>query len=153
MSDPFLKTLSVSDNKGFTLIEVFALLVVVTFGLLALISMKVSSLRKTNTPEHTVLAHRIVQKVSERIQENGAQVQAYVGMRTATNEKMNCHEKSPRPDCLRDFMEWQNAVSALPKGDLTIALDADKSPKKVDVNLSWQDQVGNHRVKVPIHLE
>lgn len=139
--------------RGFTLIEVFAGLIIVTFGLLALISMKVSALRKANIPEHQVLANRIVQTVSERILANSSNAQAYDGMQTASNKKTNCPEQMPRPDCLRDFTEWQNAVSALPQGDLSIALVSDRGPKKVDVNLSWHDHVGTHKVKRPIHLD
>ncbi len=148
----FLKTNWTKEENGFTLIEIFGVMIIVTFGLLALLSMKVSALRKANDSEHTILANRIVQKVSARIQENGANVQLYDGMQTAANLKTNCPEQNPLSTCDEDFKEWQNAVSALPKGDLSIALDSKQSPQKVDLKLSWQDQAGSHKLQLPIHV-
>lgn len=140
------------NTKGFTLIEVMVLLIVVTFGLLALISMKASALRKETPPEHILLAKQIVRKVEERILENASNVHAYDGMRTATNTRKNCPDQSPEPSCLQDFSEWKKEVSALPQGDLTIRLVSNNTPEKVTVDLSWHDNIKDHNISVPIRL-
>ncbi len=54
---------ALQNKKGFTLIEVMVLLIVVTFGFLALISMKASALRSESHPEHTLLANQILERV------------------------------------------------------------------------------------------
>lgn len=140
------------NKKGFTLVEAMVLMIVVTFGFLALISMKASALRKESHPEHTLLANQIVQKVGQRILENAANVKAYDGMQTATDTRTHCPDQSPKPVCLQDFSDWKQDVSALPQGELTIHLVSDSKPERVQVDLSWRDKTVDRKISVPIHL-
>ncbi|MFQ5596692.1 MAG: hypothetical protein ACE5GK_01440 [Nitrospiria bacterium] len=140
------------NKAGFTLIEVMALMIVVTFGLLALVSMQASALRKSNQSGFTETATQIVTRVGERILENGENSQAYDGMRTATDTRENCPEQTPHPSCLQDFSDWKDAVSALPKEDLSIRSISNTQDVDFTVDLSWQESTESKHVRMPFKL-
>ncbi|MFQ5543049.1 MAG: type IV pilus modification protein PilV [Nitrospiria bacterium] len=152
MDRPFERISSLKNERGFTFIEVLVAMFIVTFGLLALASMQVTALKGAAVGGNTTHANQLARDVVERVLKNATNVGSYDGMQTSTNQRQNCPTLVPSPACLQDFTVWQNTITALPNGDLTIASIPGPNFDTVNVNVSWQDPSGSHAVVLPFQV-
>ena len=145
-----------SRQAGFTLIEVMVSLVIAGTGLLALASMQATALKGGNMASGITTANQMLQNATERILKNAVNVAAYDGMQistdTTTNTRVNCPTLDPVPACLRDFLDWQNAIAELPKGSMTISSTSSGNFELVTVAVAWEDMMGGHAMSTPFQV-
>ena len=145
-----------NNSDGFTLMEVLVAMVITGTGLLAFASMQAAALKGENMSDSFTTANQMVRNVSERILKNATNVVAYDGMKVASNsatdKKLNCPTLDPMPACLRDFTDWQNAVTDLPGGNLSISSVPSGNFQMVTANVAWQDIMGSHTISMPFQV-
>jgi len=151
-----MKILPLVHTKGFTLMEVLIAMVIAGTGLLAFATMQVSALKGENMSDSFTSANQVLRNVSERVLKNASNVAAYDGMIISgaplTDSKQNCPSLDPIPACLQDFNDWQNAVSDLPEGNLSITALPSGNFQVVTASLAWQDIMGSHSISMPFQV-
>jgi type IV pilus assembly protein PilV len=133
-----------SNNTGFTLIEVLVAMMILAVGLLGLAALQASSLRNNQSAYYRSQATQLAYDIADRMRVNVASAATYTVAENAHShdsclaiEGNGC---TPAEMAEHDLDEWNKAIrSILPRGTGTItgATVAGVSTYKVDIN--WDD--------------
>jgi len=141
-----------SNNKGFSLLEVLVAVVILAIGLLAAASMQTMALTATTTSRNTTLAVQLAEEVVDRIRVNaGSTPEIYYDLTTESCSSLSS------TTALGDCEQWRDRLqsSGLPSpvGTVSVALDTPISTAAtITVTVTW-GTIGIKRMKVITIME
>lgn len=142
----------VTNNKGFSLLEVLVAVVILAVGLLATASMQTTAMMATTTSRNTTLAVQLAEEMVDRIRVNaGTTPDIYHNLSTGS-----CSSLSDTT-ALGDCNQWRDRLqsSGLPgtTGTVSVTLNSPiSSAATVTVTVTW-GTIGVKRMKVITILE
>lgn len=115
-----------SNNKGFSLLEVLVAVVILAVGLLAAASMQTMALTSTTASRNTTLAVQLAEEMVDRIRVNAGSTS---GTLLSYNNLNTSNCTGLVDPALGDCTQWQSRLqsSGLPSaaGTVTVTLDSD----------------------------
>lgn len=137
--------------QGFTLVEVLVSIVIVAFGLLAMVAMQSTAIKFNKTSEYRSVATLLANDLGDRMKANrpGAIAGNYDRQNAYTQQEgvpgLNaCNDPcSPATLAAQDLAQWQRSLYfSLPQSDAYVAYDA--TTESADVWIAWKDPGGNN---------
>lgn len=138
------------QQRGATLIEVMVSILIVAFGVLAMIALQTNAVKFTKTSEYRSIATLLANDLADRMRVNPDGV-SLLGYTTQPNTKYTAPQTTPtRSECTaptsctavelaaRDMGEWKRALFfSLPGGNGFVRPTADNSA--ADIWIAWLD--------------
>ncbi|MCH9005627.1 MAG: type IV pilus modification protein PilV [Proteobacteria bacterium] len=141
-------------NTGFSLVEVLIALVVMSVGMLGIAGLYVQSLQAGRTSMFRHHAVTIAGDVADRIRANPTAGIAYTAAVGADNGciagGIDCN---PVQMASNDILLWKNqALSALPTGDVTIVFNNGVVPPTYQITVSWTEpgETPTYIITIPV---
>jgi len=131
-------------NAGFTLIEVMVALLVMTYGILAVMSMSIASIRANASAEHVTDVTLLADEVIEMIQANVDNISNYNGIDTSVSNTRPASGTTAADDY--DTIAGRLNTLGLPSAACSITIQSNTPSTGVNtaqVTISWT-QSGNH---------
>ena len=128
-------TQSNGKQNGFSLIEVLITAIIISFGVLGLISLQLSELRNTRSALVNSQATLLIADITERVRANATQFNAYATLDAKNND---CKTKACTAGDLvaSDLYSWQTRLAAtLPSGEGEISADDDT----LTISIHWDE--------------
>lgn len=149
---------NVSADNGFALLEVLIAIVVLSFGLLALLGLIVNGVRMTSTSNYRTIAAEQLTSMADMINSNPNLIGSYTSLtNTGTTNCLKSAGCSTTQLPNNDYYIWQKTLAALlPSGKGTVCLDSTPSDGnstnfacsgtgRPTVKICWNE---NSRVKI-----
>lgn len=134
---------------GFTLIEVLVAMLIMSFGLLGVASLVVTSLRYHQTAGQRAVATQLAVDMADRMRANTWSVIGANGARLTTYMTSTVNFTASRPTCTscssadiaaQDFFDWSDAVkSTLPGGQGLVRWSPVGNANQIQVVLAWNE--------------
>ena len=144
-----MKSTSIHDQSGITLIESLVAIVVVALGILGILGVQLRTLADTQTGVRRAQAIRLIEDLSERTKVNPSSlgnIAAYTaGWGSAPAAPTDCGSATCTTDDLAryDINRWKQLVQAnLPLGDANVFVVDDEATsvrRQLGVMISWRE--------------
>jgi len=156
-----------SNNNGFTLIEVLIAMVVLALGLLGLAGLQATSLKQNQSANFRSQATLLAYDLADKMRANLSQSAAYIAALPNGTANANCIPNPPSTTgctaaqmAANDVAVWQTSVKTLlPSGVGSMALNNNGTATIVDdiftITINWDDNrsgAGDTQFQVSFHL-
>jgi len=134
----------IQGNSGFTLIEIMVAMVVMAYGILAVMSMSVAAIQGNSSADHVTNVTILTDEVIEMIRDNVDQVSAYNGIDSSDVTTKPTTDATAATDY--DTLVSRITALGLPSGVCTIAIQNNTPSAGIDtaqVTFTWIRN-GNH---------
>ncbi|NOY53827.1 MAG: prepilin-type N-terminal cleavage/methylation domain-containing protein [Deltaproteobacteria bacterium] len=135
---------SMKSNAGFTLIEVMVAMVVMAYGILAVMSMSVAAIRGNSTADHVTQVTILSDEVIEMIRANVDNISAYNGIDTSNVNTRPSIDATAGADY--DTIVSRISDLGLPSGKCSIEIQNNTPTAGIStaqVTIAWS-RTGNH---------
>ena len=140
-------------QRGFSLVEVLIALIIMSVGMLGIAGLYVQSMQAGRTSMFRHQAVTLAGDVADRIRANPRAGIAYAGPGANNNcvaSGIDCNEVQMAAN---DIFIWdQEALDALPNGDVIVAFDDTVNPPLYTISVNWTEpgEVLNYTIAIPV---
>ena len=140
-------------QSGFSLVEVLIALIIMSVGMLGIAGLYVQSMQAGRTSMFRHQAVTLAGDVADRIRANPRAGVAYAGFAANNNciaAGIDCNEAQMAAN---DIFIWdQEALDALPNGDVIVQFDDTVTPPLYTIAINWTEpgEVLNYTITIPV---
>ena len=140
-------------QRGFSLVEVLIALIIMSVGMLGIAGLYVQSMQAGRTSMYRHHAVTLAGDVADRIRANPRAGAAYAGAGANNNcvtGGINCNAVQMAAN---DIFVWdQEAVDALPNGDVVVQYNDAAAPPEYTISVNWTEpgENLNYTITIPV---